>query len=123
MEVATDGAGVAGLANCSDPLTGPDAIVPTNSGWANQVGVEVAARLALAVDQQVVAVEDRVIAGTQHAPRRRGDERRAAGGDDVKAFVAAPAAARSAELADVAAGPVRTLNWEDVVGERSGAVV
>jgi hypothetical protein len=78
------------------------------------VGVEVAALLALAVDQQVVAVEDRVIAGTQNAAGDNGDERRAAGGGDVEAFMPATAAARCAEFADIAARPVPSVDREDV---------
>lgn len=114
VEVAADGAGVAGLADGADPLAGPDAVAAIDGRRAGQVGVEVAAPLGLAVDQQVVAVEDRVIAGAQHAPGRRRDERRPTGGDDVKALMSAPAAARDAELADVAAGPVGPSDREDV---------
>jgi hypothetical protein len=86
------------------------------------VGVEVGAILAFPVDQQVVAVEDRVIAGTQHLAVANGDQRRAAGGDDVEAIVSAATAARSAELADRAAGAVRALDREDVAVEGGGAV-
>jgi hypothetical protein len=117
VEVAADGAGVAGLADGADPLAGPDAVAAPDCGGANQVGVEVAAVLALAVDQQVVAVEDRVVADAQDPAGRDGDQGRAAGGDDVEAFVAAAAAARRSELADEAAGPVRPLDREDVVIE------
>lgn len=115
VELAADGAGVAGLADAADVLTGPDALAAMDGGGGDHVGVEVAAPLALAVDQQVVAVEHRVIAGAQHAAGRGGGERGVAAGDDVEAFVDAGAAfARRAELADVAARPVRTLNREDV---------
>ena len=69
-------------------------------GRAAQVRVEVAAALAFAVDQQVVAVEDRVVAGAPDPAAAHRDQRRPAGGDDVKALVGAPAAARRPELAD-----------------------
>jgi hypothetical protein len=123
MEVAADGAGVAGLADGADSLAGPDTIVAVDSGRADQVGVEVAALLALAVDQQVVAVESRVVAPAQHAAGRSGDQGRAAGGDDVEAFVAAATVAGGAELADRAAGPVRAVDREDVGVERRRAVM
>lgn len=122
VEVAADGAGVAGLAYRTDSLAGPDGVAAVDRGRADQVGVEVAAVLTLAVDQQVVAVEDPVVAAAQHAARDRGHERRAAGGDDVEAFMAAAAVAGSAEFADRAAGPVRPLDREDVGVELSGAV-
>jgi len=123
VEVAADGAGVAGSADAADALAGPDALAAVDRGGTDQVGVEVAALLALTVDQQVVAVEDRVIAGAQNAAGRRGDQRRAAGGDDVEALMPAAAAARGAELADVATRPVRAPDREDVRVERSGTVV
>jgi hypothetical protein len=78
------------------------------------VGVEVGAVLAFAVDQQVVAVEDRVIAGPQDLAVADRDQRRIAGGDDVEAFVGAPAAARGAEFADRTPGAVGALDGEDV---------
>ncbi|HXS45961.1 MAG TPA: hypothetical protein VN756_00690 [Solirubrobacterales bacterium] len=87
------------------------------------MGVEVAAPLALAVEQQIVAVEDRVVAGTQDRSGRGGDQRRAAGGDEVETFMAAAAAAGRAELADGAAGPVRSLDWKDVGLEGDASVV
>jgi hypothetical protein len=71
------------------------------------------------VDQQVVAVEDRVITGPQHLTVAHRDQRRVAGGNNVEALVGAAAAARSAEFSDRAAGAVRALDREDVaeVGE------
>jgi hypothetical protein len=122
VEVAADRAGVAGLADGADSLAGPDAVAAADRGRANQVGVEVAAALALAVDQQVVAIQDRVVAGAQHAAGDRREERRAAGGDDVEARVGAAAAARNPELADVAARPVRAGDREDVGAELGGPV-
>jgi hypothetical protein len=65
VEVAADRAGVAGLADGADSLPGPDAVAAADGSWADQVGIEVAAALALAVDQQVIAVQDRVVAGAQ----------------------------------------------------------
>ena len=114
VEVAADRAGVAGLTDRTDPLAGPDTFAAVDRGGASQVGVEIAAVLALAVDQQVVAVEDGVVAGPQHPAGRDGYQRRAAGSDDVEAFVDAPAAARRPELADSPPRPVRPLDREDV---------
>jgi hypothetical protein len=74
------------------------------------------------VDQQIVAVENRVVAGAQDAAGCRREERRTAGGDDVEALMGAAAAARDAELADVAAGPVRPGDREGVGPELGGAV-
>jgi len=122
VEVAADGAGVAGLADGPDSLAGPDGVAAVDAGRPGQMGVEVAPMLALAVDQQVVAVEDRVVARTQHPAGRRRDQRRAAGGDEVEALVGAAAAARRAELADRAARPVRAPDREDVGVEADTAV-
>jgi hypothetical protein len=122
VEVAAAGAGVAGLADGADSLAGPDIVAAVDSGRSDQVGVEVAALLAQAVDQQVVAVEDRVIADPQHPAGRRGDQGRTTGGDDVESFVDATTAARRAEFADGAARPVRAVNREDVGVERRRAV-
>jgi hypothetical protein len=115
VEVAADGGGVAGLADLAHSLAGPDSVAALDEGGAGHVGEEVAAVLAFAVDQQVVAVEHRVVAPAQDTAVAHGDERRAAGGDDVEAFVSAPTAARRAELADIAATAVRPLDREDVV--------
>jgi hypothetical protein len=122
VEVAADGASVAGLADRADSLARPDALAAVDEGRANHVGVEVAAVLALTVDQQIVAVEDRVIARAQHATRHRRDQGRPAGGDDVEAFVGAAAVARRAELADRSARPVRAVDREDVVEELGRAI-
>jgi len=114
VEVATNRSGVAGLADRADALARPDVVTAMDASWSDQMGVEVAAVLALAVDQQVVAVEDRVIAGAQHAPRRRRRQGRTAGGDDVEAFMGAAAAARRSEFADGATRPVRPLDRKDM---------
>jgi hypothetical protein len=78
------------------------------------VGVEVAAVLAFAVDQQVVAVEDRVVAGSQDQAVANGDQFGPAGGDDVEALVGAAARARGAEFADRPTAAVRPLDRKDV---------
>jgi len=123
VEVAANGAGVAGLADEADRLASPDALAVVDESRTGHVGVEVRAILAFAVYQQVVAVEDRVIAGAQDAPVADGHQRRAAGGDDVEAFVGAAAIAGSAEFADGPAGSVGPLNREDVAVEGRGAVI
>jgi hypothetical protein len=67
--------------------------------------------------------KDRVIAAAQDpsiADRHQGS---AAGGNDVKALVGAPAAAGGAELADRAAGAVWPLDGEDVAEIGDGAVI
>ena len=93
-----------------------------SQGRSRHVRVEVAARLPFAVEQQVVAVEDRVIAGPQHRAVAHRDQRSAAGGDDVEAFMPAATAARRAELTDVSPSAVRALNGEDVVEVGEAAV-
>jgi len=122
VEVAADGAGVAGLPHRADALAGVDALAAVDQGRSRHVGVEVRAVLAFAMDQQVVAVEDRVIAGPQDLAVTDRDQRRVAGGDDVEAFVGATAVAGGAEFADRAAGAVRALDREDVAVEGGGTV-
>ena len=122
VEVAADGAGVAGLADGADALAGEDTLAAVDQGWAGQVGVEVAAVLAFAVDQQVVAVKDRAIARAQDLAVADGNQWRAAGGDDVEAFVSAPTVAGCAEFANRAAGAVRPLDGEDVAVELGRSV-
>jgi hypothetical protein len=78
------------------------------------MGVEIAALLAFAVDQQVVAVEDRVVARLEDAAVADRDQLGLAGGDDVEALVGAAAVAAGAEFADGPADPVRALDREDV---------
>jgi hypothetical protein len=75
----------------------------------------------LAVDQQVVAVEDRVVGRAQDAAVADGDQLGLAGGDDVEALVGAAAVAAGAEFADGAANPVRSLDREDVAVVGSAA--
>jgi hypothetical protein len=121
MEVAADADRVAGLADGADALALPDPLALGDRGWARQMGVEVAALLAFAVDQQVVAVEDRVVAGPKDAAVADRDQLGLAGGDDVEALVAATAAAPGAEFADPATGAVRALDRKDVAVVRSAA--
>jgi hypothetical protein len=122
VEVAADRDRVAGLPHSTDSLACVDAIALADEGRAGHVGVEVAAVLAFAVDQQVVAVEDWVVAGAQDAPVANRCQRRVAGGGDVEALVGAAAAAGGTELADRAAGSVRALDRKDVAVVGDGAV-
>ncbi|HEY5708621.1 MAG TPA: hypothetical protein VIS51_04435 [Solirubrobacterales bacterium] len=121
--MAADCAGVAGLANRANALAGVEAVAAAERGRPGQVGVEVAAPLPFAMDRQVVAVEDGVVAGAQDAAASYRDERRAAGGDDVEALVGATAAARCSELADRATGAVRALDRVDVVAIEQATVI
>jgi hypothetical protein len=123
VEMAADADRVAGLPHHADPLSGEDAVAPVDRRWPWHVGVEVASRLAFAVDQQIVAVEDRVVGAAQDPAVADRDQRRAAGRDDVESFVPAAAVAGGAELANVAAGAMRSLDREDVavVGEAAVA--
>lgn len=114
VEVAADRDRVAGLADGADLLARVDVIASPDQGRAGHVSVEVAALLAFAVDQQVVAVEDRVIARLQHRAVADRDQRGPASGDDVEALVSAAAAARGAEFADRTAAAMRALDGEDV---------
>jgi hypothetical protein len=80
VEVTADRDRVAGLPHRADALARVDAVSAMNQGWPGHVGVEVGAVLAFTVNQQVVAVEDRVVAGAQHLAAPHGHERRAARG-------------------------------------------
>lgn len=122
VQVAADGDRVAGLPHRADSLAGVDALAAVDQGRPWHVGVEVASVLAFAVDQQVVAVEDLVIAAAQDLAVTDRYQRRVAGGEDVEALVGATAAAGGAELADRAASAVRALDWEDVTVVGGGAV-
>jgi hypothetical protein len=119
VQVAADRDRVAGLPHRADSLAGEDALAAVDQRRARHVGVEVGAVLVFAVDQQVVAVEDRVIAAPQHLAVADRYQRRVAGGEDVETLMGAAAAAGGAEFADRAAGAVRALDREDVavVGE------
>lgn len=122
VQVTADRDRVAGLPHRADSLADIDAFAAVDQGRPRHVGVEVGAILAFAVDQQVVAVEDRVIAGPQHLAAPDRYQRRVAGGDDVKALVGAAAAAGGAEFADRAAGAVGALDREDVAEVGKAAV-
>ena len=93
---------------------GPDPLAAADPRRPAQVGVEVTAVLALAVDQEVVAVENRVEAAPGDAAAASRDEAGAAGGDDVEALMGPPAAARRPELARSRPGSVRAEDREDV---------
>jgi hypothetical protein len=122
VEVAADRDRVACLPHRAYALAGPDAVSLLDQGRTGHVGVEVAAILAFAVDQQVVAVEDRVVADAQDPPVGDGDQLGPAGGDDVEALVGAAAVARDAEFADGAADAVRALDRKDVAVVGDAAV-
>ncbi len=114
MEVAASAGGVAGFANRADPLSLPHPLTVPHRRGPRHVRVEVAAALTFAVDQQKVAVENRVIAVPQDPAVAGRDQLGAAAGGDVEPFVGAAAVARDAEFADRAPDPVRPLDREDV---------
>jgi hypothetical protein len=122
VEVATNRDRVAGLSHRADSLARVDTLTAVDQRGSRHVGVEVGTVLAFAVDQQVVTVEDRVVAGAQHHAVAYRYQRRVAGGDDVEALVGAAAATWGAEFADVAASTVRALDREDVVVVGEAAV-
>lgn len=110
MEVAADGSGVAGSADGADGLAGPNAVAPAHERRPAQVGIEVGARLGGAVNEEEVAIEDRVVAAAQDASGSRRQQGRAAGSNHVEPLVDTAAAARGAErseLGRVRAGAVR----------------
>jgi hypothetical protein len=114
---------VAGLTHRADALASVDAFAAVDEGRAGHMGVEVGAVLAFAVEQEVVAVEDRVVAGAENFAVTDGYERGATGGDDVEALVRATAAAWRTELPDVAAGAVWAIDREYVPVELSAAIL
>src|SRR4051794_15630141 len=114
MKVAADRASVAGLPHGAHTLTGPDPLTAVNRGRTRQVGVEVTAILAFAVDQQVVAIEDRVITAPQHPPAACGNQRRATGSNDVKAFMPPPTVTRSPKFTNRPPRSMRPINRKDV---------
>jgi len=122
VEVAAEAAGVAGFADGADPLPLPHPLALVNAGRPRHVGVEVAAGLAFTVDQQVVAVEDRVVALLQDPAVADGDQGRAAGGGDVEAFVDAAAAAWGVVGADGAPYAVPPLDREDMAEVGDAAI-
>jgi hypothetical protein len=74
------------------------------------------------VDHDVIAVEDRVVAGAQDAAAADRHQLGPTGGDDVETLVGAAAVAAGAEFADRAAGSVRALDGEDVAVVGDAAV-
>jgi len=122
MEMAADGDRVAGLADRADSLAGPDALPAMDERGAWHVGVEVAAVLPFAVDQQVVAVQDRVVARAQHLAAPHRNQWRAAGRDDVEPFVPAPPTPRRPEFPNRPPRPVRAVDREDVIVEPGATV-
>ena len=117
MQVAADGAGVARGAYCADPLASEDLIAAVDGSRSSQMRVEIAAPLPFPMDEDVVAVEDRVVAGPPYAAAPNGQERCPAGGDDVEALVDPAAAARRPELADRPPRPMWSWNGEHVTME------
>ena len=122
VEVAADGNRVAGLPHRADALAGVDALAAVNQRRLRHMSVEVRALLAFAVDQEVVAVENWVVAGAQDHTVADGDERRAASRDDVESLVRTTTAARRSEFADGTAGAVWAIDRENVIVIRNTAV-
>jgi hypothetical protein len=122
VQMAADRDCVARLPYGADSLSCVDALTAVDQGRPRHVGVEVGSVLAFAVNQEVVAVEDRVVSGAQDFAVADGDKWRAAGGEDVEALVGAATAAGGAEFTDWAAGAVGALDWEDVVVVGEAAV-
>ena len=114
VEVAAGAGGVAGFADGADPLALPHRLTAPNLRRPREVSVEVAAPLAFAVNQQVVAVEDWVVAPTQDPAVADCDQLRPAGGGDVEPFMDAAAAARGVVLPNRPPQAVRSLDREDV---------
>jgi hypothetical protein len=114
MEVTANRDRVAALADGADPLSLPNPLAPPDQRRPRQMRVEVAAVLAFAVEQQEVAIEDRVVADPQDPTVGDRDQRGAAGGNDVEALVGAAAVAVGTEFADAAPDAVRAPDREDV---------
>ena len=117
VKVAADGAGVAGLSHRADALAGEDASAPPDDRGTPQVGIEVAAALAGAVDEDEVAVQDRVETGASHAAAAHGEQPRATGSDYVEPLMRPPAAARRPELPNRPPSPVLPDHGEDMAHE------
>ena len=91
--------GDAGVADVADPLAGHDAVALVDERGALEVHVGVVDVGAVAVDDDVVA-RARLEGLAAHDAAARGDERRAAGGEDVVALVRVAGAA-GAEARDL----------------------
>jgi hypothetical protein len=115
VKVAADRQCVAGLAHRSQALPRVDAVGLPSQPGTTHVGVEVGAPLGFAVDEEVVPVQDGVVTAAEHPAAANRHQRRPTRRDDVESLVGAAAVARSAEFADVAAGPMGTLDREDMV--------
>jgi len=122
VQVAAGADRVAGFADRADPLALQDPLTGMHRRRSRQVRVEVSAPLPLAVDQEVVAVQDRVVTATSDAAAGHRDQFGVAGGGDVEAFVDAAAVARGAEFTDTAPDPMRTADRKDVAVVRRAAV-
>lgn len=118
VQMATGAESVAGFADAAERPALPEALARVDRRRAGEVGVEVAAALACAVQEDVVAVEDRVEAGATDAAAPDGDQAGAAGGGDVEPFVDAATTARRVVFADGAADAVCPLDREDVAEVR-----
>lgn len=122
VEVTAGADGVAGFTDRADPLALEDELALADLGRARHVGVEVAALLGFAVDQREVAVEHRVVTDLPHPAIADRDQRRAAGGGDVEAFVDAAAVAGRVKGPDRTALAVAAPDREDVAVVGSAAV-
>src|SRR4029077_16916219 len=107
VELAADRARVAGLADLADPLPRPDPLALVDARRVLHVRVHIGPVFFGAVDQQVVAVEDRVVADFPPLAGHRADQFGPTGGEDVEAFVDPPAIARCAKFTDRPAFSVR----------------
>ena len=114
VEVAAGAGGIAGFADDPNRLALPEPLAAADRGRAGEVGVEIAAALAFAVDQDVVAVEDRVVAGLPDAPIADGYQPGAAASGDVKPFMDPPPIARRMKFPDRPSKPMSPLNRKDV---------
>jgi hypothetical protein len=122
VEVAAGADGVAGFADQTHGLSLQHLLAAPHPGRSQQVRVEIAPPLPFAVDEDEVAVEDRVEPALQNPPVADRDQPRPAGGGDVEAFVDAAAAARRVELPDRPSDPVRPGDREDVPVVQSASV-
>jgi hypothetical protein len=123
VEVTADRDRVAGLPHRADALPGPNPVALADQGRAGHVCVEITAILAFAVEQQVVAVENRVVAGSEDAAAADRHKRCVAGGDDVEALMSTSATAGCSKLTYRTTSSMRTLDRKDVavIGEAAAA--
>lgn len=114
VEVAADSASVARLPHRADALAGPDTLAAVDESGPRHVGIEVAAVLAFAVDQQVVAVQGRVVAPAKDPSAAHRDQRRPTGSRDVEPFVPPSSIPRRPEFSNGPPRPMRPVHGEDV---------